>query len=256
MTDKKKKQIEDFDNEIGKHNETLDVFKAQLRDSENDLKELDGSQAQELEKILDKLPSATPKGLLDEILRLSTPKRTQILNTISKLSTSTKIEQGKLAKLLLEKQKLQNEIKEEKLDGFAKDLFELIPKVVNTYKQSEDLFNQLKEASGEMPPGWALRGQKMKVHPAFVTVGDSLLKHSSLPNLSLFEFIDRVADLGNYHPDKPFKIQKDSIRQRDNARKLVEGNPSPEREAPEMIEAREPTLRGQINPDDILGIVQ
>ena len=219
MTEKKKKQIEDFDNEIGKHSETVDVFKAQLRDSENDLKELDGLQAKELETILDKLPSATPKGLLDEILKVSTPKRTQILNNISKLSTSIKIEQGKLAKLSVEKKDVVKALRDNSLNELTSKLCDGLKDTIDAYLKFENLFLNFKAQAGEV-------GQFDKNYHARVdgkryssfynqVLGLTLMQPAGLPGLTPLHFIETIQNIGNER-ENPLKTDQRFAREENN----------------------------------------
>jgi len=205
----REERIEEIDKLVSTLDETLEVFKKQLDESQDDLKGADEKQTEQLEEILDKLPKgATPAGVLQDILQAATPKRTQILNNISKLQASIKIETIRKNKLEIEKRKIEEAIKEDGLNELTERLCETFKTTLDQYITFEDTFLTFKEKAAELgilDRMFFNRVDNEKFPKWYREVfGLTLMTASSLQGLTPNHFINTIQEIG----ENPLKARK------------------------------------------------
>ncbi len=204
-------RIEELSSQILKAQEAIIVFREQYEKSKVALKESDEIQNEQISEILNKLPAgATPKGVLDDILKAATPQRTQIINNISKLSASVRIEQANHGKMQTEKGAIEKSIKDDRLDKQAEEVANLFTKFETEYLKVEDLFLKLKNLALSISvddPGFTDRIQKVSKGYQ-IQVMSALFNQGGLPSLSIPFLIENISN----YSDSPLADGERSVR--------------------------------------------
>lgn len=170
------------------------------------LKEMDQLKAHQIEKTLDSLPDASPKGLIDKVLQIADPKRGQLLGNLDKLKIAVENETRKMRAAASKKKRLENEIADENLDRRVINLYRHFEEWADLYNECEDYFYKLVESirlADLDSPGWHLRGQKLGLNPIILTCFDSYMKN--LDNISMNEVVIRCSDFSTASGTPLFK---------------------------------------------------
>ena len=192
-------RIEELSSQILKAQEAINVFREQYEKSKVALKESDEIQNEQIAEILNKLPAgATPKGVLDDILKAATPQRTQIINNISKLSASVKIQQINLGKLQIEKSTIEKQILEERLTVDVKELCEMFSKFQETWIEMEETFIRMRDFASALAIANPKFSERVpKDYPSFyLQVFSSLFNAERLSTLSIPYLVENVSNYG------------------------------------------------------------
>lgn len=242
----RQERITELDKQVATLDETLGLFQNQLDESQADLKDLDVKQAEQLEEILNKLPQgATPKGVLDEILKAATPKRTQILNNISKLQASIKIETIKKNKLGIERRKIEDAVKEDGLNKLTGRLCETHKTTLEKYLSFEDSFLDFKKKAAELGilDRMYFNRVDIKKYPAFYieVFGLTLMSPGSLQGLTAPHFIEIAMGIGpeDGQDKNPLKARRFSREETKPIHRDITGKPeepqTPDSEAADRL---------------------
>ncbi len=220
-------RIEELSSQILKSQEAINVFREQYEKSKVALKESDEIQNEQISEILNKLPAgATPKGVLDDILKAATPQRTQIINNISKLSASVKIEQANHARMQTEKGGIEKGIKDDQLDKQAKETADLFLDFIAKYYDVEQIFLNLKNLALSVSiddASFTDRVQKAGKYPGWlIQVMSALFTQSSLPSLSIPFLIENISN----YSDSPLADGERSIRRSEEKHVFEDKRPS------------------------------
>ncbi len=192
-------RIEELSSQILKAQEAINVFREQYEKSKVALKESDEIQNEQIAEILNKLPAgATPKGVLDDILKAATPQRTQIINNISKLSASVKIQQINLGKLQIEKSTIEKQILEERLTVDVKELCEMFSKFQETWIEMEETFIRMRDFASALSIANPKFSERVpKDYPSYyLQVFSSLFNAERLSTLSIPYLVENVSNYG------------------------------------------------------------
>jgi len=190
----KPEQIKKLEKEVVSLDEAMDVFSKQLVDLKTSLADMDEIQKEQVNEILQQLPAgASPQSVLDKILKIATPKRTQLLDSIQKVTVSIEIEEGRKRKILIEKRKIEAEIREEGLNELARRVCDQLKIVLDQYLEFEDSLLKFKEKTiklGSLDSRYYNRVDINKYPAYFIEMlGMTCCSPSSLPELSPTNFI-------------------------------------------------------------------
>lgn len=192
-------RIEELSKQMSQAQEAINVFREQYEQSKVDLKESDQSQTEQISKILNRLPEGgTPKGVLDDILKAATPKRTQILNNISKLSASVKIEQMNHSKMQIEKSLIEKQILGERLTADVKELCEMFSKFQETWIEMEQTFIRMRDFASALAIANPKFSERIpREYPSFyLQVFSSLFNAERLSTLSIPYLVENISNYG------------------------------------------------------------
>ena len=114
---------EDFQAEYDRRKAKEQELGNQLNGLLKSLQVMDKLKAQEIEKTLDSLPDASPKGIVDKILQLPDEKRGQLLGNINKLKIAVTNEQRKAAEAHHAIKRIQNEIEQQEINDYVVKVF-------------------------------------------------------------------------------------------------------------------------------------
>jgi hypothetical protein len=168
----------------------------------------DATRRQELAQILDD-DKVGPKGLLDRIFKVPLRKKEQLTHNVDNLKFVIDKERRAADKAAHEKKRLENEIKQERIDGVTVDVFEKYRKWTELYQVAEDFFYKdllcsIRDAY-ETDPRFHMRAERLKLSPAIMVSIDSHFAHDSLRNVNMFNVIERMTDLGMTYGEHFFK---------------------------------------------------
>lgn len=222
----REERIEQLATQMAQAQEAINVFREQYEQSKMDLKGSDEAQNEQIAQILNRLPEgATPKGVLDDILQAATPKRTQILNNISKLSASVKIEQMNHSRMQNEKSAIEKSIREERLTEQAKELADLFTEFETGWIAVERLFLNLKNLGLSISvddPDFSSRIQKAGNYPSYYTqVLSALFNPGRLPSLSIPFLIENISN----YSESPLAQGDRSIRRSEEKHVFLDKKP-------------------------------
>ena len=196
----KAQQVERLDKEIEGYEATIAEFNTQLKALNVDLQEEDALINKKVNEELDAFPESSPKGLLEKIYKLNLPKRGQLQESIDKVKIALEHTRGKKNKVVREKAKLTEEIKEQGLNTLVERLCETFKGALDKYLDWEDSFHTLKEKIAEiglLDQMFFNRVDNSKYSDFYNQVfGLVLMKPASLPGLTANHFINTVQNIG------------------------------------------------------------
>jgi hypothetical protein len=216
--------VEELKGEIGRIDDAMKETKAQLVDLEQGVKEMDVLLSGQLDELWVGLPDTTPKGVLDQVLKLSTPKRGQLLENIDKLKISLQGLASKRTKAYGEIIRLEKQIQEERINGLAKELLGKVEGWAESYREAEAVFYSLAQDVARLyslDPAWGTRTEKLGYPAAFAIVAQDILKFTRMADFTMEVFASEVAARTHRSAGNERLLQKDSHRAKDNRPKSV-----------------------------------
>ena len=88
--DERTVRIQELQAEYNRRKSNAEALRKQHMSLLVNLKEMDQLKTLEIEKTLDSLPDASPKGLVDKVLQLADPRRDQLLGNVKKMEIALK----------------------------------------------------------------------------------------------------------------------------------------------------------------------
>lgn len=217
VKDEREKRIQDLDADYQRHKENEAAFLNQLRQLQISLAEENAIVKKSVDEVLDSLPDMSSKGLIDKVLQLKTGKRKQLTDNIQKLAIGAEREKGKAGKVAAERDRIKNEIEQERIDGLTKDVFAKFREWVDLYQKAEDFFyNELVESISEgylADPLFHMRADRLGLSATIKVSIDSHFKNGYLDHLNQFQIVDALVDLGDSYGERFF--EKIYARQQD-----------------------------------------
>ena len=209
-----RERLEELEVRLTEYDSAMIETRTQLEDLRKSLRKMDADDSEEVSKLLDGLPSNSPKGVIDKIYKLSRPKRTQLQESITKMEISLQILGKKITLTRRVIKQVEGQIDDERFDDETKEACELLTKWLKDYVKSEEAFDRLTDMvprTGD--PAYFKRCVKLGYPKAYEVICDSHLRLSNLSSMNMTELAERVAGLeGAYGPPL---LQKRMDRQPD-----------------------------------------
>ena len=160
--------------------ESIRATDEQLRELRAGVLEMDGELQGRMGEILERLPDSTPKGALDEILKMATPKRTQLLENVSKLTIYLAQLRKKKGAAAREIEGLEWKIREHTLNVETAEWASLLQEWAKVLLDAERRFADLRMRAGRLhakDQQWTKRMDPV-LGTIFPRVGGDLFKPS------------------------------------------------------------------------------
>lgn len=218
MEDKKSKperEIERLTAEEAKHRANGQEFRAQFSALEVSLQKFDAASGAEIEDVLNQLPDASPKALVDKVLQLGgSPKRDQLMANIAKLKIASQNSLRKAGECRVKIKGLEKQIDQTRFSSQAYVVFEKLGEFLDLCKQTEAALDGVKDGIFNCEdPQYFTRAAALGFETSFEVICGSFLKREYLNNLGVQEILERVANLGDAYG--PALLRKDNIRLQD-----------------------------------------
>lgn len=195
----RQEQIEDLQAEYDRRKARGQELGKQLNDLLKSLQVMDKIKSQEIEKTLDSLPDASPKGIVDKILQLPDEKRGQLLGNINKLKIAVANEERKAAIAHHAIKRIQNEIEQEEINARVVEVFDAYLNFLSDYKACRNKFyNKLYPMVQDtylLDPHFPRRGDALGLNKSVAVALESHMKEGS--NESMEYVIERAGALGD-----------------------------------------------------------
>jgi len=204
----RQEQIEDLQAEYDRRKANEQELGKQLNELLKSLQVMDKMKTQEIEKTLDSLPDASPKGIVDKILQLPDEKRGQLLGNIKKLEIAVANEQRKAAQAHHLIKRIQNEIEQEEINNRVVEVFDAYLDVLADYKACRQKFYgklyPMVQETYLLDPYFPRRADALGLNKSVAVALESHMKEGS--NESMEYVIERAGSLGDAYG--PVLIEK------------------------------------------------
>jgi len=209
-----RERLEQLQARLAEFSEAMGETRTKLESLQKSLRKMDTEDSEEVEKILDGLPAATPKGVIDKIFKLSKPKRTQLSDNIGKLKISLEVLGRKKTQARREIKDVEKQIDDERYDDETRSVCDLLTEWLEVYVHAEAIFDKLTAVVPKTgDPAYFKRCTKLGYPQAYEVICDSHLRLSNINSMSMTELAERIAGLeGSYGPPL---LQKRLDRQQD-----------------------------------------
>ena len=225
----KEQRLEEIERESIKLDEAITNTRAELQDLKKAFEDLNQGLEKKVDDLWSELPQSTSKGILDKLFKVSTPKRGQLQENIGKLEVSLNLLGKKKADLLLEKRRIEKEMKEDELNEQTNQVCETLKHCIQEYINFEKSFLQFKQEAIQVRERDNMaynRIDKAKHSDFYAQVmGLSLTTPGRLPGVTPMNFITGIQNLGRPE-ESPLKT--DAMYQREEREKPIIHNLSDE----------------------------